>query len=76
MGVFGAFLTRHLSFKDMASRTTIEHWYIFSEKNQFEKVVEIQTQRKLARLISNLVRKLKPMSSCKLKPTSVDATKQ
>ena len=53
MGVFGAFLTRHLSFKDMASRTTREHWYIFSEK-----VVEIQTQRELARLISKFSQKV------------------
>ena len=52
MGVFGAFLTRHLSFKDMASRTTREHWYIFSEKKTNpEKRLRFK-QRKLARLIS------------------------
>ena len=76
MGVFGAFLTRHLSFKDMASRTTREHWYIFSEKKLIRKSGWDSNSVNLFDWFQNLARKLKPMSTCKLKPTSVDATKQ
>ena len=60
-----AILTRHLSFKDIISKVTREHWCIRFKKNKIPTDIELNTLIKHLNEFE-ILKTLKPMSSWKL----------